>query len=44
LPCVLAGDVDQEPHAVLMRRMPLAVLLTEKASLLGVAHLAGEMR
>jgi len=27
-----------------MRRMPLAVLLTEKASLLGVAHLAGEMR
>jgi glucokinase len=34
----------KEPHAALMRRMPLAVILTAKASLLGAAHVAGEMR
>jgi glucokinase len=39
-----AGFHDKEPHAALMRRMPLAVILTAKASLLGAAHVAGEMR
>lgn len=34
---------DKEPHQALMRRMPLAVILTAKASLLGAAHVAAGM-
>jgi glucokinase len=48
LPKIAAGGFlqafrDKEPHQALMRRMPLAVILTPKASLLGAARVAGEM-
>ena len=48
LPKVTAGAflrafLDKEPHQALMRRMPLAVILTPKASLIGAAHVAAEM-
>ncbi len=35
--------LDKEPHDALMRRMPLSVILTAKASLLGAAYVAAEM-
>lgn len=48
LPKITAGGflqafLDKEPHQALMRRLPLAVILTPKASLLGAAHVAAEM-
>jgi glucokinase len=48
LPKITAGGflrafLDKEPHAALMRRMPLAVILTPKASLVGAAYVAAEM-
>lgn len=48
LPKITAGGflrafLDKEPHEALMRRMPLAVILTPKASLLGAAYAAVDL-
>lgn len=48
LPRITAGAFlrafhDKEPHESLMRRMPLSVIRTGRASLLGAAHVAAEM-
>ena len=48
LPKITGGRFVQafhakEPHESLMRRMPLSVILTPKASLLGAAYVAAEM-
>lgn len=48
LPRITAGGFvrafhDKAPHEALMRRMPLSVILSAKASLLGAAHVAAEM-
>ncbi|MBX3027253.1 glucokinase [bacterium] len=39
----LRAFLDKAPHQALLRRMPLSVILTPKASLLGAAHVAAEM-
>lgn len=39
----LHAFLDKEPHEALMRRMPLSVILTARASLLGAAHAACAM-
>jgi glucokinase len=48
LPKITSGSFvrafhDKEPHVALMQRMPLAVIRTPKASLLGAAHAAADM-
>lgn len=48
LPKITAGAfldafLDKEPHQALMRRMPLSILLSPKASLLGAAQVAAEL-